>query len=52
MVLGIVKNARQQINYGTGRDVSDESLADATFEAAWSAFIIKQSYMGSNSVCR
>lgn len=29
MVLSIVKNPRQQINYGTGKDVSDESLADA-----------------------
>lgn len=29
MVLGVPKNARQQINYGTGRDVIDESIADA-----------------------
>lgn len=29
MVLAVPKNARQQINYGTGRDVSDESIADA-----------------------
>lgn len=29
MVLSVVKNPRQQINYGTGRDVSDESVADA-----------------------
>jgi hypothetical protein len=29
MVLSVPKNARQQINYGTGRDVSDESIADA-----------------------
>jgi hypothetical protein len=29
MVLGVVKNPRQQINYGTGKDVSDESVADA-----------------------
>jgi putative CocE/NonD family hydrolase len=29
MVLSIVKNPRQQINYGTGEDVSDESVADA-----------------------
>jgi predicted acyl esterase len=29
MVLGVVKNPQQQINYGTGRDVSDESVADA-----------------------
>ncbi|HSL70113.1 MAG TPA: CocE/NonD family hydrolase [Longimicrobiales bacterium] len=30
MVLSVVKNPGQQINYGTGRDVSDESVADAT----------------------
>lgn len=29
MVLRVPKNPRQQINYGTGRDVSDESIADA-----------------------
>ena len=29
MVLGIVKNSGQQINYGTGKDVNDESIADA-----------------------
>lgn len=29
IVLSIVKNPGQQINYGTGKDVSDESLADA-----------------------
>src|SRR5207245_10675002 len=29
MVLSVVKNPRQQINYGTGKDVSDESIADA-----------------------
>ena len=29
MVLAVPKNSRQQINYGTGRDVSDESIADA-----------------------
>jgi putative CocE/NonD family hydrolase len=29
MVLGINKRADQQINYGTGGDVSDESIADA-----------------------
>jgi uncharacterized protein len=28
-VLGIVKNSGQQINYGTGKDVNDESIADA-----------------------
>ena len=29
MVLSIVKNTGQQINYGTGKEVSDESVADA-----------------------
>ena len=29
VVLSIVKNSGQQINYGTGKDVSDESIADA-----------------------
>ncbi len=29
MVLSVVKNPRQQINYGTGKDVNDESVADA-----------------------
>jgi hypothetical protein len=29
MVIGINKRADQQINYGTGADVSDESVADA-----------------------
>lgn len=29
VTLGIPKSPRQQINYGTGRDVSDESIADA-----------------------
>jgi hypothetical protein len=29
MVLSIPRNALQQINYGTGKDVSDESLEDA-----------------------
>jgi putative CocE/NonD family hydrolase len=29
LVLSILKNAGQQINYGTGRDVSDESVGDA-----------------------
>ena len=28
MVLSILKNPLQQINYGTGKDVSDESLED------------------------
>jgi hypothetical protein len=30
LVIGINKRADQQINYGTGGDVSDESVADAT----------------------
>ena len=29
MVLGILKSPNQQINYGTGKDVSDETIADA-----------------------
>lgn len=29
MVLSVVKNPLQQINYGSGEDVSDESMADA-----------------------
>jgi uncharacterized protein len=29
LTVSIPKNARQQINYGTGKDVSDESIADA-----------------------
>ena len=29
LVASVVKNPRQQINYGTGNDVSDESVADA-----------------------
>lgn len=29
MVLGIVKSPAMQINYGSGREVSDESIADA-----------------------
>jgi putative CocE/NonD family hydrolase len=29
IVLSVVKNPRQQINYGTGKDVSNESVADA-----------------------
>ena len=28
-VLNVIKNSGQQINYGTGKDVSDESIADA-----------------------
>lgn len=30
VVLSIYKNSFAQINYGTGKDVSDESIADAT----------------------
>jgi hypothetical protein len=29
VVLGVIKQAGEQINYGTGRDVSDETIADA-----------------------
>ena len=29
VVLGLIKNAGQQINYGSGKDVSDETIADA-----------------------
>ena len=29
VVLGILKGPTQQINYGTGKDVSDETIADA-----------------------
>jgi putative CocE/NonD family hydrolase len=29
VVLNMIKNSGQQINYGTGKDVSDESIADA-----------------------
>ena len=29
MVIGVVRNPGQQINYGTGKDVSDETIADA-----------------------
>ena len=29
ITLSVVKNPQQQINYGTGKDVSDESVADA-----------------------
>jgi uncharacterized protein len=39
VVLGIIKNAGQQINYGTGKDVSDETIADAKvpLEIRWFA---------------
>lgn len=30
VVLGVIKQPSTQINYGTGRDVSDETIADAT----------------------
>jgi uncharacterized protein len=38
-VLSIIKNAGQQINYGTGKDVSDETIADAStpLEIRWFA---------------
>ncbi len=29
VVLGLIKNAGQQVNYGSGKDVSDETIADA-----------------------
>ena len=29
LVLSVLRNPGQQINYGTGRDVSDETIADA-----------------------
>ena len=29
VVVGILKSPGQQINYGTGKDVSDETIADA-----------------------
>jgi hypothetical protein len=29
VVLGVIKQAGEQINYGTGKDVSDETIADA-----------------------
>ncbi len=29
VVLGVLKQPGEQINYGTGKDVSDETLADA-----------------------
>lgn len=29
ILLGVNKDAGSQINYGTGKDVSDESIADA-----------------------
>ena len=38
VVLGVVKEVGRQINYGTGKDVSDETLADAgaPLEIRWS----------------
>jgi uncharacterized protein len=37
IVMGVLKNGNWQINYGTGRDVSDESILDATvpLEVKW-----------------
>lgn len=37
IVLGVLKNANWQINYGTGKDVSDESIQDAAIplEVKW-----------------
>ncbi len=29
VVLGLIKNAGQQINSGSGKDVSDQTIADA-----------------------
>jgi uncharacterized protein len=29
MVLGVLRSPGQQINYGTGKDVNDETIADA-----------------------
>lgn len=29
MVLSVIKQPGMQLNYGTGRDVSDETIADA-----------------------
>jgi uncharacterized protein len=29
VVLGVIKQAGEQINYGTGKDVSEETIADA-----------------------
>jgi len=29
VVLGAIKSPQAQINYGTGKDVSDETIADA-----------------------
>jgi hypothetical protein len=37
LVLGVNKQPRMQVNYGTGKDVSDETLADAgaPLEITW-----------------
>jgi putative CocE/NonD family hydrolase len=37
VVLGVIKQAGEQINYGTGKDVSDETIADANepLEIQW-----------------
>jgi putative CocE/NonD family hydrolase len=37
-VLQVIKNSGQQINYGTGKDVSDESIADAKEPLTISSF--------------
>jgi uncharacterized protein len=37
-VLQVIKNSGQQINYGTGRDVSDETIADAKEPLTISSF--------------
>jgi hypothetical protein len=29
MVTGVIRNLGQQVNYGTGKDVSDETMGDA-----------------------
>ena len=36
-VLSVIKESERQINYGTGKDVSDESIKDATapLEIKW-----------------
>ena len=37
-VLQVIKNSGQQINHGTGKDVSDESIADAKEPLTISSF--------------
>ena len=36
VVLSIVKNSGQQINYGTGKDVREESIADGASRSGFS----------------